>query len=262
MHRDHVGLVGQIDAAILAAIGAAVTDEMLGRGERAGVATERALQSAHVSRAEFAHDGGVRRKTFVAASPAIVLHDGQRRCEYPIDAGRAHLARGRRGDLAHERGIVRRTEAHVVRKDRRTGDDAVAVHRVGAPDERNLDRHIGRKRGSVIARRRLAPLREARAADVFRLRIAAVEHAADLEPAHFVGRDFADIGLGHLADLLLDRHAGDDLADARFHRRIGLDRTRHLRPFGEAGVVANICVCRCRSGGSVFSRLRRATCQR
>ena len=38
--------------------------------------------------------------------------------------------------------------------------------------------------------------------------------------ANLVGRDRADVGLGHLPDLLLERHSGDDRADAGVERGI------------------------------------------
>ena len=48
----------------------------------------------------------------------------------------------------------------------------------------------------------------------------AVEHRPEVILANIVGLDRADFGLGHLPDLLFERHAGDDRAYAGFLSRV------------------------------------------
>ena len=67
----------------------------------------------------------------------------------------------------------------------------------------------------------LQPVVDARVHVHARPGAAAVEDRADIVVADVVRRDRADVGLGHLPDLLLERHASDDRADARLDRRIG-----------------------------------------
>ncbi len=124
-----------------------------------------------------------------------------------------------------------------MRKDRGAEGDAVAVHGVGAPEERDLHGHVGLHRRGVIERRLLAPLREARTPVAARLRIRTVEDAAEVVALHVVGCRLEHIGLGHLADLLRKRHARDDLFDTRLHRGIARDGARDARPVGKAVVA-------------------------
>ena len=132
--------------------------------------------------------------------------------------------RGRVADPRHQRRIVRRAEPDVVREKRRAVDIVVAVDGVGAPDHRHLDRHVGRHRRAIIFVGQLQPVVDARVHVHRRPGAAAVEDRAEIIAANLVGRDRANVGLGDLPDLLLERHAGDDRANAgvdRGFRRAG-----------------------------------------
>ena len=113
---------------------------------------------------------------------------------------------------------MRRAEPDVVRKHRRAVDIVVAVDRVGSPDHRDLDRHVGRHRRVVISLRQREPVGHARVFVLARPGAAAVEDRAEIIAPHIVGSDRPDVGLGHLPDLLLERHSGDDPPDQRFVR--------------------------------------------
>ena len=116
---------------------------------------------------------------------------------------------------------MRGAEPDIVREERRAIDIVVPVDRVGAPDHRHLDRHVGRHRRAVIVVGQLQPVADAGVHVHARPGAAAVEDRAEIIAADIVGRDRADVGLGHLPDLLLERHSGDDRADARFDRGLG-----------------------------------------
>src|SRR3546814_17894337 len=72
---------------------------------------------------------------------------------------------------------------------------------------------------------------------------------AEVVLAHLFGRDRLDLGLGHLPDLLRQRHPGHDLAHARLDRRIGgdgaVDRSEERR-------VGKECVSTCRPRGAPY----------
>ena len=109
---------------------------------------------------------------------------------------------GDRADLLDERRVAGRAQADVVREDRRADHVVVAVHRVHAVDQRDLQ--PGRLRPQLEA-----VDMSAQASGVF-----GVGHraAAGQQRAERVRRDVGRavervaLGLGHLADLLLQRH--------------------------------------------------------
>jgi hypothetical protein len=68
---------------------------------------------------------------------------------------------------------------------------------------------------------------------------AAVLDRAEVVLADVVRGDALEFGLRHLAELLGQRHLGDDPGDARFQHRVDGDGAFHARPVGQ----------RCRSRG-------------
>ena len=155
---------------------------------------------------------------FVRPAPARVLDDRQRRRESPGDARRSDLFCGRSTDACHQCRIMRCAEPDVVGEKRRAVDIAVAVHRVGAPDDRYLDRHVGRHGCAVEFVRQFQPVLDTGVHVHARPGAAAIEDRTDVVAAYVIRSDRADIGLGHLPDLLLQRHSRDDRSDASFGR--------------------------------------------
>ena len=170
----------------------------------------------------------IRTVAFVGPAPAWILDDSEGWREGPGEAGGAHLLGGRPADPVHQLRIVRRAEPDVMREERRTVDIVMPVDRVHAPDHRHFHLHVGRHRGAVEFVRQFQPVVDAGMHVHRRPRTAAVEDRADIVFAHVVGRDRADVGLGDLADLLLERHALDDRADAGIERRVGIGRGRSV----------------------------------
>ena len=115
---------------------------------------------------------------------------------------------------------MRRAEPDVVREKRRTVDVVVSVDGVGAPDHRDLDRHVGRHRRFVEFVGQLEPIVDAGMHVHARPGAAAVQDRADVILANLVGLDRPDVRLGHLPDLLLERHPSDDRANPGVQRGI------------------------------------------
>ena len=140
MHAYQLGLadlrITLVDALARPAIG----KKMLGRSghvaalqqaRRRAVGVLRiALQSSHEGIRVFRYQRGIIGIAFVATSPTHILGHGQRRAEGPVKTGGGGLLCGSRGYASHQFGIVRSAQAHVVRKDRGTGNVAVTVHGV------------------------------------------------------------------------------------------------------------------------------------
>jgi hypothetical protein len=123
--------------------------------------------------------------------------------------------------------IARRAEADIVREHGGAEDVVVAVDGIRAPDHRHLDRHVGRHR-RVVEGVRPAPASRPRAracrcsASCRRRSGPSQDNTCGRRPASRL-----DLGLGHLADLLLQRHAGRRSRNPRLERgslRIALFR--------------------------------------
>ena len=236
MDVDQVNGAGLSHAAVLAVLGAAVADEVLGRRNGVGVVLERALHAFDVFARVAAHDFRMLGIAFIGAAPAIVAHDGQRRAEHPGDTGRAHGFRGGGADLAHQLRIARCAQSDIVREQRSARHVVVAMDRVGPPHDRHLDRHVGLHRRVVVRLRQCQPFLRARRLVPVRPAAAAIEHRAQIIFGHVGRRGGLDLGLRHLADLLGQRHLADDLLDALLERGVLLDRAGHARPVGQVGV--------------------------
>ena len=166
-----------------------------------------------------ADERGIGRIAFVGPAPARIFRHRNRRREHPGDPRRPDRPRGGVADADQQLRIMRRAETDVVREKRCAVDVVVAVNRVGSPDHRDLDRHVGRHRRVVEALRQCEPVGHARVLARARPGTAAIEDGPEIIAPDILRSHRPDVGLGHLPDLLLERHPGDDPADQRFVRR-------------------------------------------
>jgi hypothetical protein len=113
-------------------------------------------------------------------------------------------------DLLDELRVARRPEPHVVREHDGAHDVVVPVDRVDAVEQRDLEPRLRRLR--VVAVDHLAPVGE-------RVGLLGVGVASRQQRAQVIGRDVGRggeehlVGLGHLADLLVERHLRDERVD-------------------------------------------------
>ncbi len=126
------------DIALVLAASAAVTEEMLDRGEDVAVVEERraALQPLQPLDHRLAQRGDqsrILRVTFIGPTPTRVGRDGDGGGEGPVDPGDRDLGRGRLANAADQFGIAGRAEPDIVREERRARDIVVTVDRVGRP---------------------------------------------------------------------------------------------------------------------------------
>src|SRR3546814_16408035 len=75
----------------------------------------------------------VRRRSFICASPAVILRNGHRRRKGPFLAGHATFDRRNPADTLDQVGIARGAEADIVRDSRGAADIAVPLPGVGPP---------------------------------------------------------------------------------------------------------------------------------
>ena len=238
---DHLRFAGLVDAAVLAELGAAVANEMLGGGDGVGVILQVALHAAHVGAGIAFHDVRILGIALVGASPAVVAHHRQGGAEDPGDAAGTRGFRGGRADFLHQLRVARRAQADVVREQGGAEHVVVAMDGVRAPHDRHLDRHVGGHRGLVVALRQRQPFGRLGMLVPIRPAAAAVEHRTEVIALDVFRRGALDLGLGHLADLLRQRHLADDVTDALFERRVPGDGAAHGRPVIQGG-------CRSRKG--------------
>ena len=238
----------------------AIADEVLHAGGNIALAGQFALQPAHQRAAQFRDHGGIAGIAFIGAAPALILHHGDGGREGPADPGGADLLRGRPPDPLDQIGIVRRAQPDIVREHRCPHHIVVAMNRVGAPDQRDLHRHVGGQRRLRIGIGQTGPVGQAGVLVHPRPGPAAVQDRTDVVLAHLIGRDRADFGLGHLPDLLLQRHPRHDLRDPRLHGRIDRLGRRAGRKRGDDFRLAGTPFRRwrfsrrCRRGRNGFAR--------
>ena len=217
--------------ALIAAAGAAIAQEMLHRGNdmagRHEVLTDRALQPFDHLSGIGLNDLWLFRIAFVGPTPAVVLHHRHRRREAPVDAGRRRFRRGRRADTPDQRRVARRAKADIVREQRRADDIVVAMHRVGAPDDRHDRPPIAALHRRVVERvEQLQPFRGRGEFIAVGRRIAAVEDRTEFVRLEVLGRDRGDIDLDQLADLILHAHPLQDRVDPCLDLRIAFQLHR------------------------------------
>ena len=205
VHRVVPGLVRLERHAARAVGGAAVAHVMLGAGQDAQRVLEvAALEAADGRPRQLGHERRVLGEALVAAAPTLVAGHGHAGCEDPLDARGPDLLRGHALDLLHERRVARGAQADVVGEDDRAQDVVVAVDGVDAVEERDLQPRLQRVGLDTVIE--VGPVLHAVGLGV--------GVAAGEERAEEVGLDVlavADLvllGLDHLADLLLERHPG------------------------------------------------------
>ena len=158
---DELRLRREHDALVDALLGAAVGDVVLGRAEDAvegrqpPIPVVPAVAAIVVvirvephdalgdGRRELADHARLLRPALVGPAPPIVAHHREAGTERPVLTRGADRALGRLADLAHQAGVARGAQPDVVREDRRAEDVVVAVHRVDAPEGRNLHFLVG-----------------------------------------------------------------------------------------------------------------------
>ena len=124
-----------------------------------------------------------------------------------MDSGGADLLRGDACHLLDQRRIARAAQADLVREDDGAQHVVVAVHGVDAVEERNAQtRFFGVLLQAVV---QIGPGLQAVA--FLGIGIAAAEEGAEREVLD-IGRIFERVllGLGHLADLLVERHLREE----------------------------------------------------
>ncbi len=202
------------------------------RGVDRAAGVDAVLEAAHRRRAQALGQLGHLAVAFISAAPALVARHGQARRERPVDAGAGDLARGdaRRG--LHDLRAARAAEADLVREDRRALEPAVAVDRVDAVDHR--DPEARRQRLALVAVVHVDP---GVGGVGPRQRVGAAQHRPDhqiVDLAPGVQRVLVD--LGHLADLLVERHLSEQRLDVgRRHARGA--RRRYVGANGAAGAA-------------------------
>ena len=250
--RDRGRIAGGVDphqrrvidrgiALVLAAGGAAIAEEMLGRCDH--VATVEELLRAHLALQAFDHRAGIARDhvrrfriAFVGTAPTIVLRHRDGRAERPFHAGGARLDGGDIADLAHQFRVAHRAQADVVREQGGANDIALPMDRIDAVQDRDgLAALRGIHRRLVERVRLREPLRRRGVVLAAGIGIAAGQHRTKPVLAHVVRGDAGDIALHQLADLFFHRHRGEQCFDALFQRRVIGERPLHFGPCGRGG---------------------------
>ena len=237
-------LLGDLRVALVDAVmGAAVGEEVLGRGDDLVARQQvrligRTLQPANHGPDIGRDKLGVGRIALVRTAPAIVLRHRHRRRESPFLSGDAHFLRGRGADLLDQRRVAHRAEADVVGKDRRADDVGMAVDRVDTPDDGDADAALRCIDGGEIERVGcFQPLRRRGEIIAVGAAVAAHEDRSEVILVHVLRLHAAQVRLDQLANLLLQRHPPEQAGDLRLDRRVARHRITVLRPdfrMGEA----------------------------
>ena len=193
------------------------------------------LQPPHDPARIPAHHPRILRIALVRPPPAWIPRHRQRGREGPIHPHRPHLARRDPSDPLDQVGGAHGAQPDVVRKDRRAQHIGISVNRVHAVEER--DRQV-----VVVLLHRCGPVgvvhrHPVGRTVVTRARAAAAEHRADMVPLHLGGAGVHPFRLRHLADLLVQGHAGEefphslpDVGCSSGHSRPGACETVHKPP--------------------------------
>ncbi len=129
-------------ALVLALVGTAVADVVLGGGDYPAVAEKSSLahcslQALDDGRGVASDQGRVFRIAFVGAAPAMVARDGHGRRKGPLEAGRPEFQCGRGGDPADQVRVVGCAKPDVMWKQGRTHHIVVAMDGINAEQDRN-----------------------------------------------------------------------------------------------------------------------------
>jgi hypothetical protein len=223
-------------ALVLAVAGAAVAHEMLGGGDHVvGIQIARraefALEAFDHRGGVLRHQCGILRVTLIRAAPASILRHRERGREGPVDAAGAQLLRGDFANRADEFRIARIAQRGVLREQGAADQVVVPMHRIDA--EQHRDRRAsgrGIHRGPVERIGQLLPLLRRTVLPAIRARVAAGQDRSKAIFAHVIGCHRLDVGLDHLADLVLRCHRRQQRVDPCFQRGVRWQRPVTLRP--------------------------------
>ena len=192
-----------------------------------------ALKSLHHFAAIVIDDGWIFGIALIRASPTVIPHNGQRRREGPVNPGRGNFFGRGNANRLDQRRIIGGPQPDIVRKQGRSIHVAMPMHRVSAPQNRNLGRCLLSCRiygGVIVAVRQTHPRRSRRMFIIIRPRSAAIQHGADKILRHLSGRNACDFRLNHLPDFFFHRHLTHDGGNFIFHRLNLLNVTSDGRP--------------------------------
>jgi len=197
---------------VTAALGLGVSGEVLGAGEDrvlrqrlAGLGT--ALIALDHGGGHLTDEHGVLAEGLVHATPAGVARDAQHRGERPVHAGRGDFFGGGTAGRFDGLRVPAQRHAELGGEDRGAGPEGVAVDAVVADDEWDAETGLG-VHGFDGARQVLG---------------AGVQDGADvLVHDELVEVATAGVELHHLADLLFEGHAGEQVGDALGGGQVGV----------------------------------------
>ena len=213
---------------IHALIGAAIAEKMFRCGNhmpraetvRVALAT---LEAFDQRCAQGRDDCRILGVAFVGATPPVILSDGDRGREVPVDPGDLDFHCGRFADAANEVGIARGAERNVVREDRGADYIGMAMNGIGAPHGRN-DRFAAWHRfdgGKIHLVSEFEPFTRFGVFVAIRPAIAAIQIAAEPIAAHVFCGETVDLGLYQLSNLAFDAHARNQVCYAGIFARVG-----------------------------------------
>ncbi len=213
---------------------------MLGRGDHSiggeGSLAEPPLQSLDHGPRIGADQLRVLAVAFVGAAPSVVPGHRDRRAEGPVGPDGPGLFGGGVADAADQVGIAGRAQPDVMGEDRGSRDVVVAMN--GVQGEHDRDRNMA---GPMFQRDRtegadhVEPRLRRRPIVAARPGVAPGQDGPERIGAEVVRLDRTDVGLNHLADLLLQAHplhqSGDEGLGACIRQRRGA-----VRPWPERRV--------------------------
>ncbi len=186
------------------------------------------LQSAHRGRSQGARQLWILGETFVRASPTHILRHGHTGRERPVDPRRAYFLCCDSPDLLHQIRIASTSERDVLREDHRPQHVVVTMHRVDAVQQRNAQTRAQCRLLAAIVHG--GPGLAAVA--LLRIRITATQDRTDIQLLNIVQVfDEILIGLRHLPDFFIQRHAGDNRLNLLI-KGGQVDSSRVLSPSG------------------------------
>jgi hypothetical protein len=191
---------------VAAALRFRVAGEVLGGGEHRGrIAEAFALIAADERGAQFADEVGVFAERLADPSPAQIASQAKHRREGPVDARRRHLLGSHAPHLLDQLGIPTCGERELSGKNGRALPERVPVDTVLSNQQRDPE---------ALLRREVHRTVDLRAEDVEdRPRMAGID-----EREVFAAR----VPQHQLADLLLERHAAEQIGDALVHAQSGI----------------------------------------
>ena len=175
------------------------------------------MQPADRGRAEHADHRRILGVTFVGSSPADILRDGHAGAEGPLNSRGAHFFRRDPPDPFDQRGIAGAAKTDVVGEHHRALHVAVAVYGVDPVQDR--DAQAGLQRFALDTVVQIGPSLNTvvRLSVHLGVGIAAAQHRADEVLLHVpdVLEHGSILRLGHLPDLLVEGHLGEQRLDLR-----------------------------------------------